>query len=95
MSVEIELLFFLSFFDGDSIDDILLGSVFDSDETHSQIYIFSFDHSFGGSTFVHDVDFGDDTDCSNTFRIDGSCHLKTIGGGHINISWKGTQNDSS
>lgn len=95
MSVEIELLFLLGCLHSNPIDDILLGSVLDSDETHSQVDVFTFDHSFGGGTFVHDIDFGDDTNCSNTLWINTSCHLKTIRGGHIDIGWKSTQNNGS
>jgi len=95
MSVEIEFFLLDSSFNWNSINDILLGSVFDSNETESKSDIFSFDHSFGTCTFIHDIDFGDDTDSSNTFWIDLSSHLQTIRGGHIDVSWEHTQNDCS
>jgi hypothetical protein len=75
MSVEIKLLFLDGSLNWNSIYNILLGSVFDSNETESKCDIFSFDHSFGTCTFIHDIDFSDDTNCSNTFWIDSSCHL--------------------
>ena len=69
MSIEVEILLLNSCFDTDSIDDVLLRSVLDSNETKSERDILSFDHSLGISTFVHDIDFGNDTDGSNTFWI--------------------------
>ena len=95
MSVEIEFFFLLSCFHSNPIDDILLRSIFNSNKTHSKMYIFTFDHSFGGGTFVHDINFCDDTNCSNTFWINLSSHLETIGCCHISVSWKCTKNDSS
>ena len=75
MCIEIELLFLLSFFNSNPVDDILLRSVLDTNETHSKCDIFSFDHSFGGGTFVHNIYFSYNTNSSNTFWVDLSCHL--------------------
>lgn len=95
MSVEEKLFFLNGLFNWNSINDILLGSVLNTNETKSEGNIFSFNHSFGTGTLVHNINFGDDTDGSNTFWIDLSCHLKTIRCGHIDVSWEYAQNDSS
>ena len=95
MSVEIEFLFLDSCFDWNSIDNILLRPILNSNETKSKCDIFSFYHSLSTCTFIHDINFSDDTDSSNTFWVNLSCHLKTIGSGHINISWEYAQNDCS
>jgi len=95
MSIEIQLFFSLRLFYSNSIDDILLRSILDTYETHSKLDIFTFDHSFGGGTFVHNIYFSYNTNCSNTFWVDLSGHLKTIGGSHIDVSWKSTKDDGS
>lgn len=95
MSVEIEFLFLDSCFDWNSIDNILLRPILNSNETKSKCDIFSFYHSLSTCSFIHDINFSDDTDSSNTFWVNLSCHLKTIGSGHINISWEYAQNDCS
>ena len=95
MSIEIKLFLLNSSLDCDPINNVLLRSVLDSDETKSQVDIFTLDHSLSIGSFVHDIDFSDNTDGSNTLWINFSCDLKTIRGGHISIGWKSTQNDGS
>lgn len=95
MSTEIELLLLDGLIDGNTVYDILLGSVFNTDETETQVHILSLNHSLSIGSLVHDIDFRDNTDCPDTFGVDLSRHLKTIGGGHICIGWQGTQNNSS
>ena len=95
MGVEIKLFFLNSRLNWNSIDNILLGPILNSNETKSKCDIFSFYHSLCTCTFIHDINFSDDTNGSNTFWVNLSCHLKTIGSGHINISWENTQNDCS
>lgn len=75
MGAEIQLFFFLSFLHCDSVNDVLLRSVLDSDETKPKGDVLALDHSLSVCTFVHDIDFGNDTDGSNTFRVQLSCHL--------------------
>ena len=75
MSAEIQLFFLLGFLHGDSVYDVLLRSVLDADETKSKGDVLSLDHPLGICTFVHDINFGNNTDSSNTFRIELSCHL--------------------
>jgi hypothetical protein len=75
MSIEIEFFLLDSSLNWNSIDNILLRSVLNTNETKSKSNIFSFDHSLGTCTFIHDIDFGDDTNGSNTFWVNLSCHL--------------------
>jgi len=56
--------------------------------------IFSLDHALGVCTAVHDINFGYDTDGSNTFWIELSCHLKTVGGCHILVCRQHAEDDS-
>lgn len=78
MCTEIELFSFDSNLNRDSINDILLGTIFDADESKSEIYVLTLDHSLSTGTFIHDVDFSDDTNSSNTLWIDLSSHLQTV-----------------
>lgn len=75
MSVEIEFFFLDSCLNWNSIDNILLGPIFNSNESKSKCDIFSFYHSFSTCTFVHDINFSDYTNGSNTFWVNLSCHL--------------------
>ena len=75
MGAEIKLFFLNCSFNSDSINDILLWSILDTNESKSQLNIFTFKHSLSTGTFVHDIDFSDDTNCSDTFRVHISSHL--------------------
>jgi len=75
MSTEIQLFLLDSFSYWNSINNILLGSILDSNEAKSECDILSFDHSLSVGTFVHDINLGDNTNSSNTFWIQLSCHL--------------------
>ena len=75
MCAKIELLSFDGNLDRDSINDILLRTIFDTNKSKSQIYVLTLDHSLSTGTFIHDIDFGDDTNGSNTFWVNLSCHL--------------------
>ena len=87
VSGEVQLLLLLGRFHCDPVDDVLLRPVLDSDKTETELDILSFDHAFRVGTLVHDIDFRDDTNCTNTLRIKLSSHLETVGGGHIRIGW--------
>ena len=95
MRIEVELLFLDGSLNTNSVNNILLRPVFDADKSKSQLHIFAFNHSLGVGTLVHDIDFSDDTDSSNTFWVQLSCHLKSIGGSHISIGWENAKNNSS
>jgi hypothetical protein len=43
------------------IDDVLLGSVLDTDETQTQRHFLIHEHLLGVDTTVHDIDLGDNT----------------------------------
>ena len=75
---KVKLFFFKCYFDWNSVNDILLTSVLDSNETESERHVLSFNHSFGASTLVHDINFGDDTDCPDTFGIYVTSNLETV-----------------
>jgi len=75
MCAEIELFSFDGNLDRDSINDILLRTIFDTNKSKSQIYVLTLDHSLSTGTFIHDVDFGNDTNSSDTLWITLSSHL--------------------
>lgn len=78
MCTEIELFSFDGNLHRDSIDDVLLRTIFNADESKSEIDVLTFDHSLSTGTFIHDVDLCDDTNSSNTLWINLSCHLQTV-----------------
>jgi hypothetical protein len=92
---EIHLFLFDGFLDANLVDDIFLGSVLDTDVTHSECNLLVKDHTLGTGTSVHDINFGNDTDSSNTFRVDLYGHLKTIRDSHIGVGGDHTKNNSS
>ena len=67
-----------SFGNRNLVDDIFLSSVLDTDVTHSEVDLLVKNHALGVCSSVHDINFSDDTDGSDTLRIDLSCHLETI-----------------
>lgn len=75
MGAEIKLLLLLSLQDRNTINNILLGPVFDTNETKSQMDVLALNHSLGIGTLVHDVDLCDDTDSSDTLGVDFPGHL--------------------
>lgn len=90
MSTKIQLLFFDCSLDRDSIHDILLWSIFDTNESQSQLNIFSFEHSLSISSLIHDINLGDNTNSSDTLWIEFTSHLKTIWCSHICVSGENT-----
>jgi hypothetical protein len=75
---EIHLFFLNGFSNWDLVDNIFLGSVLDTDVTHSEVNLLVENHTLGIGSSVHDINLGDNTDGSDTFGINLSCHLKTI-----------------
>ena len=69
--------------DGNSIIDIFLSSVDDTDVPQFEMDLFIHQHLFGGGTFIHDVDFGDDSNgpllvpvpLSGQFQTVRDCHV--------------------
>ena len=94
MRVEVSFFFLDSFFDSNLINNILFGSILDSNVTMKKWYVLALEHSFCISTPVHDIDLSDSSDCSDTLRIQLHCHLETIRGSDISISGTYTQNNS-
>lgn len=95
MGTEIQLLFLNSCFDSNPIHNILLRSVFDSYEAKSEVNILAFEHTFCVGTFVHNINFCDNTNCSYTFWIKLTSHLKTIRCSHICVCRQYTKNEGS
>jgi len=95
MCIEETHLFLHGLLDGNASLDVLLGSIFDTDETKTKLDFLIHDHALGVCASVHDINLGDDTDSSNTLRINSTSHSKTFLGGHISVSSDYTENDSS
>lgn len=93
MCAEVQLFLLNSLLNWDSINNVLLGPVLDSNESKPKGDILSFNHSFGTCSSVHYINFSDDTNSSNTFWITLSSHLETVGGGHISVCRQHAQND--
>jgi len=66
-----------------------------ADVAQSESHVFSFNHALGISTFVHDIDFGDNSNSPDALRVDLSGHLQTICGGQVCVCWTYSENDSS
>ena len=82
-------------FHRDLVLDVLLGSVLDSNETQTELDLLIHDHTLGVGSSVHDVNFGDHTDCSDTFGVNSARHTKTFLGSHISVSSHDGEHDSS
>lgn len=78
MRAKIQLLLLDGLLHGNTIHNILLGPVLDSDKAESQLHVLAFEHPLGIGTFVHNIDFCDDTDRPNTLWIKFPRHLQTI-----------------
>lgn len=78
VGTEIHSFFLDSFSNRNLVDNIFLSSVLDTDVTHSEVDLLVENHALGICSSVHDINFSDDTDGSDTLRIDLSCHLETI-----------------
>lgn len=95
VSVEVKLFLGDGLLDGKLVNDILLSSVLDTDETESELDFLVEDHALGVGTSVHDIDLGDDTNSSNTLGVELTSHLETIGGGHIGVGGHDAKNNGS
>lgn len=93
MSAEVELLLLDGRLDGDSVQDVLLGPVLDSDEPETERHIFTLDHPLGVGTPVHDINLGDNTNSTDTLWVHLSRHLQTVRRRHIGIRWKHAEDD--
>ena len=75
MGTEKVLFSLLSYLNGNSVNDVLLRPVFDSDESKPKLNILSFNHSLSTCTLVHDINLCDNTNGPNTLLIHLSSHL--------------------
>lgn len=78
MGAEVQLLLLNGKFYWNSVNDILLGPIFDADETETEIDVLALNHPLCVGTLVHDINLGDNTDRPDTLLIDFPCHLKTV-----------------
>lgn len=60
--------------------DSMLTSVFNSNIPKSERNFFVLENPSSISTSVHQIDLGDNSDSSDTFRVKFSCHLKSVRG---------------
>lgn len=95
MAVEERHLLFHGCLDRDLLLDVGLRSVFDSDEAETQLDILVHNSALSIGAAVHDVDLGDDTDSTDTLRIDFPRHSQTLLGCHVSVRSHNTKNDGS
>jgi hypothetical protein len=81
--------------DGNLVNNILLSTVLDTNVSHSEGDFLVHDHSLGAHTSVHDIKLGKDTDSADTFGVELTSHLQTIGSGHIGVSRHDTEDNST
>ena len=95
MRAEIELLFLDGLLDTNTIHDVLLRSIFDSNKTESELHILAFKHPLSISSLVHNINLSDNTNGPDTLWVELSGHLQAIRCGHICIGWQHAKNNSS
>ena len=78
-------LFFECDLDGDSIIDIFLSSVDDTDVPQFEMDLLIHQHLLSGGALIHDVDFGDDSDGPLLASIPLSGQFQTVGDCHVLI----------
>lgn len=93
MGTEIQLLLFDGLLHRNTIDDVLLRPILDSNKTKAQVHIFSLNHPFSICSLVHDINLCDYSDSSYTLWVNLPSHLQAIRGSHISVRRKSTQNN--
>lgn len=78
VGAEEQLLLLDGSLDWNTVNDILLRPVLDADKAKSELHVLAFNHALGASTLVHDVDFGDNANGTETLWIDLSSNLKPV-----------------
>lgn len=79
----------------DLVNDIFLGSVFYTDKSKPQWYFLVHNHTLSVGSSIHNIDFSDNTDGSNTLRVQLLSHLKTIRCSHISVCRNHNKDNSS
>jgi len=82
-------------FHRDLINDVLLGSVLNADESEAELNLLIHDHALGVGASVHDVDLGDHTDSSDTLGVNPAGHSQTFLRCHIGVSSDDAKNDGA
>lgn len=83
MGVEKFNLVFQGDINGDLVDDVLLGTVDNSDVSELQVDFLVEQHFFGAGSLVHDVDFADDSNGSFAGLVPLSSQFEAVGSGEI------------
>ena len=94
MASEILLFFSDGLSNWNLVYNIFLSSVLYTYVSHAKWDFLIHDHALGVGTSIHDIDFCDNTDCSDTFGIKLSSHLEAVGGRHIGVGWHDAKNNS-
>ena len=79
--------------DGNSIIDIFLGSVDDTDVAQFEVDLLIQKHSFGWGALVHDIDFGDDSDGPDAVSVPLPSQFQTVRGRHVLIGRDDTKDN--
>ena len=93
MRAEIKLLFLDCLLDANSVNNILLRPVFDSDKAESELDILALEHAFGIRSLVHDVDLGNDANGSDALWIEFPGHLQAVGSSHVCVGRQHAKDD--
>jgi len=90
---KVSTLFFNGFLDWNAVDNIFLRSVLDTNITKSEGDLLVHDHALGVCATIHDINLSYDTDCTDTFLVKLTRHLKAIGSCHICICGHDAKNN--
>ena len=71
--------------DGNSIIDIFLGSIDDTNVAQFEVNLLIHQHLLSGGALVHDIDFGDDSDGSLLVPVPLPSQFQTVGDCHVLI----------
>ena len=93
MIAEEQLLLFHRLFHGKLVNNIFLCTILNTNISESKSNILVHYHALCISSSIHNIDFCDNTDSSNSLRIKIACHLQTVRGCHISICWHNTKNN--
>ena len=93
MGVKERHLFLHSGTNRDLVLDIFLSSVLYTNVTETELNLLVHDSTFGVGTSVHNVNLRDNTDSSDTLRVNSTSHTKTFLCGHISVGSDATKDD--
>ena len=85
--------FFEGVFDLDLLLDVVLAAALDADEAEPERDFFVEEHGGGVCAFVHDVDFGDDSERALAFGVELHGELERLRGGHVGVARDDCEDD--